>query len=447
MRLAVALPGLEREALDCRALEKTLSVLARSGVDIEGFAEHDRLEEGDLGFPVFHYLRMPERNDVLRFDQALYPLGRDAAPYQAAFWLMGHFPGVVWLFDSVLHHLALGGYALWGKWTHYRELLRAAYGNIGPAVAHTVAGNWGTSDLFRHIDLVAALTRQQRALIASWPALATQVEGRDRDGNVAVAELPLVEARENWEAEWSAADGPGSVAIVSLTSSNPSAAVAAAAGALEGSSSRRATLCTSKPAHRMGAAATARRRGIADRIDWVLDPSWVELADVARRAVVSIWLDEDLRAGERLLILHGLSAGKPTIVPRSTIYADLPEGAVAKVDMGRSLGPEVAALMQALIVDTELKAGLQVGARAFASEVPEPLAAAAELQRLMGGLVEPGGLKMLDLPGPILEAVRQDMFEHVVPVGAGKRTRQLLVEILDETAWLPRPRPQPASGE
>jgi hypothetical protein len=197
----------------------------------------------------------------------------------------------------------------------------------------------------------------------------------------------------------------------------------------------------------MGAAASARRRGIDDRIDWVLDPSWVELTDVARRAELSIWLDEDLRAGERLLILHGLSAGKPTIVPRSDIYADLPEGAVAKVDMGRSLAAEVAALMRALVSDAGLKAGLEGGARAFASEIADPVAAAAELRRVMDGLLDSDGLQMVDLPGPILEAVRQDMFEHVVPLGAGIRTRRLLVEILDETAWLPRRRPQPVSGE
>ena len=136
MRLAVALPGLESAALDRRALEATLSALAASGVDVEGFAEHDRLDVGDLGFPVFHYLRLPERNGAAPFDQVLYPLGRDAAPYQAAFWLMVQCPGVVWLFDSVLHHLALGGYGLWGKWTQYRELLTAAYGGIGPAVCH-----------------------------------------------------------------------------------------------------------------------------------------------------------------------------------------------------------------------------------------------------------------------------------------------------------------------
>jgi len=447
MRIAVALPALERDALDCRALETTLRALAESGVDIEGFAEHDRLEVGDLGFPVFHYLRMPERNAACPFDQALYPLGRDAAPYQAAFWLMGQFPGVVWLFDSVLHHLALGGYALWGKWTQYRELLRAAYGDIGPAVALTVAGNWGTSDLFRHFDLVAEMTRRQRAIIASWPALAGRTRRRVGGREVAVAPLPLVESAERWDSEWLSPAGPTAVTIVSMTSSNPAACVEAAAGALQGDPRRRVVICTSKPAHLMGAAAAARRRGINDRIDWVLDPGWVELADTARRAEMSIWLDEDLRAGERLIMLHGLAAGKPTIVPRSDLYADLPEGVVAKVDLGHSLGPEVAAFMDALVSDPALEDGLREGARAFAGESLEPSTAARQLGSLLEELPTSDGLEILNLSGPILEAVEQDMLEHVVPDGATAPTRRLLGEILDENAWISGQRSQTAKRE
>jgi hypothetical protein len=360
---------------------------------------------------------------------------------------MGQFPGVVWLFDSVLHHLALGGFALWGKWAHYRELLSGAYGEIGPAIAHTVAGNWGTGDVFKRFDLIAELTRQQRGVIASWPALATRMESRVEGREIPTAQLPLVEPRREWETSWSPSEGPVTVVIVSLTSSNPGSAVAAAAGALDADAPTRVILCTSKPACLMGAAAAARRRGIEDHIDWVLDPGWVELADVARQADLAVWLDDDLRVGERLLILHGLAAGKPTIVPRSDIYDDLPEGAVAKVDLGRSLGPEVAAIVQALISDSELREGLREGARTFSSDSLTPAAAAQELRRVIEAQTETGGLEMVDLPAPILDAVRQDMVEHVVPPGAGRQTRRLLVEMLDELARFPGPRPKPVNRE
>jgi len=447
MRLAVALPGLESTALDRRALEATLSALADSGVDVEGFAEHDRLEVGDLGFPVFHYLRLPERNEAVPFDQVLYPLGRDAAPYQAAFWLMGQCPGVVWLLDSVLHHLALGGYGLWGKWTQYRELLTAAYGDIGPPVAHTVAGNWGTGALFRHYDLVAETTRRQRAVIASWPALAERIKSRTSGREIAVVELPLIEPAERWESERSSSRRPSSVTIVSMTSSNPAACVAAAAGALQGEMTRRAILCTSTPTHMTGAAAAARRRGIDDRIEWVLDPSWGELAEVARRSELSIWLDEDLRAGERLLVLQGLAAGKTTVVPRSDLYTDLPEGVVAKIDLGHSVGPEVAGLMEAFASDPALEDGLREGARVFAGRVPRPGEAAQQIVNLLEQLPISDGLEMLDLSRPVLESLRQDMIEHVVPDGATAPTRRLLGDILDTTAWLPEQRSQVAKKE
>jgi len=68
--------------------------MAEAGVELEGFAEHDRLAANPPGFPVFHYLRMPERHRHKPFNVALYPLGRDASPYQAAAWLMRQFPSV-----------------------------------------------------------------------------------------------------------------------------------------------------------------------------------------------------------------------------------------------------------------------------------------------------------------------------------------------------------------
>ncbi len=55
------------------------------------------------------------------------------------------------------------------------------------------------------------------------------------------------------------------------------------------------------------------------------------------------------------------------------------------------------------------------------------------------------GLEMLDLSGPVLEALKQDMIEHVIPGGAMVGTRRMLGDILDELARLPGPRAQTAN--
>ncbi len=60
MRIAAALPSLETGSPHRRSIDAMLEGLLAAGAEIEGFTEHDRLDQGD-GFPVYHYLRMPER--------------------------------------------------------------------------------------------------------------------------------------------------------------------------------------------------------------------------------------------------------------------------------------------------------------------------------------------------------------------------------------------------
>ncbi len=438
MRLAVALPALERDSLHCRAMEATLRALAKSGVDLEGFAEHDRLAAEQPGFPIYHYLRLPERHDSLPFDVALYPMGRDASPYQATCWLMRQAPGVAWLFDSVLHHLALGGIALMGRWTSYRGLLEAAYGDIGAALTHTVAQNWGTNSLFRHYDLVAELTRDQHAVVASWPALADRLARRMPDRNIAVAPLPLAEDPKCWQlADEVEALGP-TTAILSMNSSNPAATVAAAAAVLDGDPEAKAIFCTSTFAYANGARESARRQGIHDRIEWILDPPQDLLASVARTANVLIWLDEDLRADGRALLLQGLAGGKLTIVPRSDLYEDIPDGVVAKVHPGYSLGPEIVAVLEMLKSNANVRRSMQQSAAKFALRMPSADEAAAQLRETLRAIVPSGGLRISHVSAPVWDALDEDLDTHLIPSEATVSTRRLLSELISGVASQPR---------
>lgn len=444
MRLAVAMPALEPQALHCRALEETLRELAAAGTEIEGFVEHDRLARGEIGFPLYHYLRFGERHRDRPFDLSLYPVGRDSAPFQAPLWLLQQYPGVLWLLDPMAHHIALGGFALWGEWTCYRDHLRSAYGDAAAAIAQTVSGSWGTDSVFDTYDLVGMLAQNQRGVVAAWPALARRLEARlgdeGRPGSeaagsetqgfeVASVELPLLDEDEPWRTAGSSR-GLKRVTIVSLTSSDPAAGVAVAEEMLRRSDDAHVTICTSTSAHRGGAAASAHRRGIAERVDWVLDPGWVELAAESRRADMLVWLNHDLRAGERLLLLHGMAAGKPTIVPRSQLYEDLPEGAVARLDPGRSLGPEAGAVFGELGNDGDLLAGMRSAARAFTAGLPDAGGAATALRRALQPIAASGPTEEVLISAPVWQALGDDMNLHAIPSGAAAATRRMVDEML-----------------
>jgi hypothetical protein len=418
-------------------LEETLFAMSRGGVDLEGFAEHDRLAEASPRFPVYHYLRMPERHREKAFDLALYPLGRDASPYQAAAWLMKQFPSVVWLFDSVLHHLALGGIGLMGRWRSYRFLLEEAYGESGAAIAQTVTQNWGTNSVFGRYDLIAEMTKGQSAVVASWPALAQRLRRRLPNQEIPVASLPLIDDPANWRGD-DVSDAPGSLTvIVSLSSSNPAATVAAAAAVLGTDHPKNITFCTSTFAYANGAEDAARRQAIHDRIDWILDPSQELMTQITRRAGTVIWLDDDLRADGRALLMHGLAAGKMTLVPRSELYGDIPEGVVAKVDPGHSMGPEISAYMAALSSNTALRLGMQEAALDFAERAPNVERAAADLREILESLVNPAGLRMSPISERVWKALHQDLSTHVVPAAATVPTRRLLLETIRDLAKQP----------
>ena len=142
LRIAVALPSLPRTALHSRALENVLEALVRRGVQVEGFAEAGRAREGGCSFPLYHYLRLPERHAAAAFHTALYPLGRDSPPYEPAYVLLHRFPGWTWVLDPVAHHLLVGSIGHRGRWDAYRLVQEAAFGEVGAEVATTVASGW-----------------------------------------------------------------------------------------------------------------------------------------------------------------------------------------------------------------------------------------------------------------------------------------------------------------
>jgi hypothetical protein len=431
MRLAVALPSLEAAAPQRRAIDAMLGCLVDAGHEVEGFAEHDRT--GDASpFAVYHYLRMGERHRTAPFDTALYPLGRDASPYQSAYGLMQRFPGVVWFIDAVAHHLVLGGIALMGDWAAYRRLLDDAYGNGGAAVAQTVAGNWGTGALFRRYDLVRAVAASQAHVLAAWPALARRIA--ERLGGRAVDVVPLgLESDDHGDEEPAASSTIRSVAVMSVNESYATSSVRAAAAALELDEEMSLRLCVSEPVYKAEARPVAEHLGVHERIEWRLTTSPRELAEVAADSDVLAWFAEELQGGHHLQLLRGMAAGKLTVVPRCRLYDDLPAGAVAKLDLGRCLAPSFASLLRSLDGDADLRSGLAAAGRSFARACAGP-AAAAELlvtQLDAAGLPRPAEAPV---SARSWESVRAAVLDAVLPAGATELARQRIDEALHEVS-------------
>ena len=289
MRIAAALPSLETGSPHRRSIDAMLEGLLAAGIEMEGFAEHDRLDQGD-GFPVYHYLRMPERHRAAGFDLALYPIGRDAGPYQGVFALMNLYPGVAWIQDPSVHHLALGGIALLDNWTDYRAMLDAAYGRRGAAIAQTVASHWGTGALFRRYDLMAAVAGSQPGVLVAWPSLGERVASRLRRP-VGLAPLGVINPPTvtKWPAGEPAAGSLPPVAVMTVNESYAKTAVEAAGAVLEVSPETTVTLCLSEPIYRAAGLPAAQHLGIDDRIRFELTTSPRRLSEVASslpRAVV-----------------------------------------------------------------------------------------------------------------------------------------------------------------
>ncbi|HEX9698072.1 MAG TPA: hypothetical protein VGD06_01315 [Acidobacteriota bacterium] len=460
MRIAVGMPSFAPGARMRRSIDAMVAHLVGAGIEVEGFGERDRCAEGGSP-PVFHYLRMAERHRAAPFDTALYPLGRDASPYQGVFSLMSRFPAAVWFLDPIVHHLAIGGIALMEDWAGYRSLLDEAYGDAGGAVAQTVAWNWGTGALYRRYDLVAAVAASQPGVLAAWPALAAQISSRLGGRRVGVVPLATIDdggfagespagaARRSGvnvgprvvSSAPAAEPGGGKrgagrrldVAVMSVNESYATTAVHAAAAAFEVDPAARVRLCMSKPIYKAEGRGAARRLEIDRRIGWELTASPESLAGIAAESDVLLWLSPELQGGHRQLLIEGLAAGKLTVVPDGALYDDLPAGAVAKLDLGRALGPELTALLRATLAGGGLRDGLLENGRGFAAECPGTAAAAAALAAELERLAAAGALQEMPVSRPVWERVDREIMDAASPGGASLAARQAIASRLHAT--------------
>jgi len=178
----------------------------------------------------------------------------------------------------------------------------------------------------------------------------------------------------------------------------------------------------------------ARHRGIEDRITWELTTSPEELRRVMDESSVLVWLAEELQGGHRLLLLDGMAAGKVTFVPRCSLYEDLPAGVVAKLDLGRTLAPVLAATLRQLNDDTDLRSSLVEGARSFAAGRAGVAQATRELAKELQAAADGPTPVPLPVSAATWSAVRSEMMRASLPGGAVPPTARLVGDVVDDLA-------------
>lgn len=378
-------------------------------------------------FPVHGDRAFPEMRG--RFDAVLYHLGNNV-DYHARIWRMVvRFPGVVVLHEAMLHHLVRGMTLSKGDLDGYVEEMRYAYGRTGHALARRSLDTgipldvWSYPLFERVVDSSLALivhnelTRQR--VLASRPlARVTRVPHH----------LSLGES------------GPGDRASLGIPEN---AFVLASFGFIT-------------PAKRLEVSLRAFARLRKERPDAL----YLLVGDVSPHyemprlpeGVVLVGhtrLDEFLRymaaadvavnlryptSGETSgTLIRLLGMGKPVIVSNVGAFAEIPDGACAKVDLDETEEDLLLEYLRQLAADEGLRRALGENARRFvAPHTPE--ASARAYAEVVRAAVEERPFPFVPPlapypPGDVLADLATDVSAEAVDLGVSEADDALLREL------------------
>ncbi len=432
MRVAVALPSYEVGAAHRVALDAALAALAGAGVELEGFAEATRLRAGEpsLPFPVHHYLRLPDRHRDRPYDTALYPLGRDFSPCQPAWILSRQFPAVVWILDPVLHHLAVAGMSLRGRWDAHLATIEAALGARARGVAQAAASWWSTPRFYGRFDPVPSLLAGQRRLLAASDGIRDAWTGPPLSG---VVPLPAPQLDTPSERP------PGGVVVLAWNVGRPEPLLralqplCAAAGT---GPPPTVFLPELEYEHRVGP--LARRLGGLDAVRWRATTDRAELTRVADEARIVAFLRDDLTAAEHALIERAIARGALVVGVDSERFGPYPPSAVPRLAPGWELVRGLPELVEALDADGALAAGIRRAARSWLAARPSADDVARELSRhLRAACARP--LERVDVARSARARVAAAVRRSALPPGLTGTPRALVEQVLVEALgarWL-----------
>jgi glycosyltransferase involved in cell wall biosynthesis len=382
-------------------------------------------------FPVHGDRAFPEMWERGRFDAVLYHLGNNV-DYHARTWrTMARFPGVVVLHEAMLHHLVRGMTLSRGDLDGYVEEMRYAYGRTGHALARRSLDTgipldvWSYPLFERAVDSSLALivhndfTRQR--VLASRPLARVSLVPHH---------LSLGEV------------GQADRAALGIA---PDAFVLASYGFIT-------------PAKRLEVSLRAFARLKAERPDAVyllvgeLSPHY-DLPPLPEGAVLvgHTELDEFLRymvvadvavnlryptSGETSgTLIRLLGLGKAVIVSNLGAFAEIPDGACAKVDLDEFEEDLLFEYLRRLAADEGLRRQMGENARRFVA--PHTLEASARgYAEVVKRVVEDRPARFRSVPplaayppGDVLSDLAADISAEAVDLGVGEADDELLRDL------------------
>lgn len=380
-------------------------------------------------FPVHGDRAFPEMRH--RFDAVLYHLGNNV-DYHARIWrTMVRFPGVVVLHEAMLHHLVRGMTLSRGDLDGYVEEMRYAYGRTGQALARRSLDTgipldvWSYPLFERAVDASLALivhndfTRQR--VLASRPLARISVVPH----HLSLGEI-----------------GPVDRAALGIA---PDAFVLASYGFIT-------------PAKRLEVSLRAFARLRAERPDAVyllvgdasphydLPPlpegaalvghteldeflRWMQVADVA----VNLRYPTSGETSGTLIRLLGL--GKPVIVSNVGAFAEIPDGACAKVDLDEYEEDLLFEYLRRLAADEGLRRRMGENARRFVALHTLEASARGYVEVVRSVVEERHAPFRLAPPlapyppGDVLSDVAADVSAEAVDLGVGEADDDLLRDL------------------
>lgn len=419
MRLAVGLPSLPATAIERAQIEAAAAALAESA-DLEFFAESTRLMEGDLPGPGYHYLRLPERHATRRFDAALHIVGRDFRPYEVGYLLARRCPSVLWLIDTMSHHVLVGGMAPHGRWDAYAKVQLARH-PAGPRTAAAIAAGWGTRAVFRTTDPLPHLLADNRFIAAARDVADVLT------GEPPIVQLPArIAALERQRRDF---DNVRTVAVVAPNLSWPAPELRSLRALLKARPEVTVRYHLIKW-FEAGVRGPAAELGVDDQIDWVIEDGVEWRGEVADSAEVVIATTGDPTLNDRGLVRRAMAAGQIAVVMRAPAWEALTQGGVVIVDPGREREPGLRETLLALVDDPELCHGISRVASAHAGEVTPQETAAA----LLGELRQHAASHEFEVRREAPRAhdlARTLMRDYCVPHNASASTRDLVTNAID----------------
>lgn len=403
-------------------------------LELELFVDEGVKVEAEIRgrFPVHGDRAFPEMWERGRFDAVLYHMGNNANYHVRAWQTMVRYPGVVVLHEAMLHHLVRGMTLSRGDLDGYVEEMRYAYGRTGQALARRSVDTgipldvWSYPLFERVVDSSLALivhngfTRQR--VLASRPLTRISLVPH----HVSLGDL---ESMDVASARAALGIPPEAFVLASYGYITP-------VKRLEVSLRAFARLRQERPdALYLLVGEVSPHYELPALPDGVVLVGRTELDDFLRYMVAAD-VAVNLRyptAGETSgTLIRLLGLGKPVIVSNLGAFAEIPDGACAKVDLDESEEELLLAYVRRLAEDGELRRRMGENARRYAAP-HTPAASARAYAEVVRSVVEERPAPFRPVPplapyppGDVLADLAADLSAEAVDLGIGEADGDVL---------------------